>query len=136
VSAIITYQDFFEEFLNQLHITPAHPKAALRAMATVSVIEGANHRYNPFNVKTKVPGSTDFNKQGVQAYPNAMAGVTASVITFGAPRWQWVRAALRQIDNRYLALHEYAEQYATWDSYPDFFAISQERADARLLLRL
>jgi hypothetical protein len=132
-----TYDDFFHDVLKGLDITPIPGTvgtAARRALAVVSIIEGANTRWNPLNI-TRPPGSGgDYNSAHVQIYGSYGEGVGATVTYFRDDRLKWIRMALAYSTVRSLMLRQYELYYAGWKSFPDFQSITTERADQRLAM--
>lgn len=57
--------------------------------------EGGSARYNPFNTTQRMPGSVAYNSVGVQSYPDAATGVSATVKTILNGRYTPLVSALR-----------------------------------------
>jgi hypothetical protein len=121
----------------------ASRRAARRSFAVISIIEGANHYWNPCNwtLPTQFP---KYNSVGVRMYPDAISGAywTAYEFAVANPRWHDFCISLLTERNRKPALLAMAEQYSSWngkdvtDNLDYFMSISVTAAIVRLNTRM
>lgn len=125
-----TYQDFFTDVLTRLGYPVT--QANLRALATVTVIEGPNDRYNPLNSVVPYGASTSFNSVGVQDYGTYDAGVGGTVALLQGTTWTGVDSALQAGTSESAVVNAFANAYASWGSHPAFGSVGVSRADSQL----
>lgn len=120
-----TYRQFFTDVLAELGI-PA-TDANLNALASVSILEGLNNRYNPLNSVVPMGTSTPFNSVGVQDYKNYNQGVAGTVKLLQGSHWSNVVSTLRTGNDA--QIRSAFKQAYTWDPNVQFNASeSQTRA--------
>ena len=90
--------------------------AFLRAWAAC---EGGDARWNPMNTTLRLPGSTSYNRAGVQHYLDALHGLSATLLTLRLPSYTAIREALHA---PHLTAHQIAERshhaLITWGTNP------------------
>jgi peptidoglycan hydrolase-like protein with peptidoglycan-binding domain len=86
--------DFYKAILTGLGapITPEN----LKFLYAWRQSEGHGGLYNPFNTTLKKPGSTTFDKDGVQNYKTPSDGLSATIQTIAEPRYKCITDGLRQ----------------------------------------
>lgn len=86
--------------------------------------ESALSCHNPLNTTWRMPGSTDYNSDGVQCYPNWSSGISATVqtLTQANPSYSALVEALRHSSYYEFFQGDGYDQLVTWSggdtSYP------------------
>ena len=88
-----TDNDFYKAILTGLGapITPEN----LKFLYGWRQSEGHGGLYNPFNTTLKKPGSTTFDKDGVQNYKTVQDGLSATIQTIEFPRYKCIADGLK-----------------------------------------
>jgi hypothetical protein len=115
-----SYESFFSDVLSEMGypVTPAN----LQALAAVSILEGANSRYNPLNSVVPHGNSTSFNNVGVQDYKSYANGVAGTVALLKDGAWSGVDNALRNGSSKGGVLSAFQNVYQGWDAGVQFNA--------------
>lgn len=121
-----TYRQFFNDVL--VHLGAPESAGNLDALATVTIIEGTNDRFNPLNSVVPYGNSTEFNSVGVQDYKSFDNGVLGTVKLLEGSPWTHVLAELKADAGTHAVLTAFANEYATWGSHPDFFGVNVTEA--------
>ena len=91
--------------------------------------EGGTAKFNPLNTTQKVKGSTRYNSAGVQNYPTAAAGTTATRITLENGRYPDILKALRSGSPfTYQPLSAVEAQIETWGTFAFAQALASQTA--------
>jgi len=127
-----TYREFFDEMLKNMKITPTTFNH--RALAIVSIAEGVNTYWNPFNwTLPNDQGFKDFNSTGVKEYPDFKTGAYWSAKEFLInPRWSNVVTQIATAKGRKPILQAFTDVYAEWGSHIDFLKFTVPQAIDRL----
>jgi hypothetical protein len=115
-----SYRSFFSDVLSELGYPVT--EANMEALAAVSILEGANNRYNPLNSVVPNGNSTSFNDVGVQDYKSYANGVAGTVALLRGSAWAGVDSALRNGSSKQGVLGAFQNVYQGWDPGVQFNA--------------